>query len=220
MITLEQVSRRVLTDQSWVLKTVIGAVLLVMAPFCLLLTLPLPAGYIYRVADLGRRGLTIELPDWEGWRGMFVDGIRFLAIIGALAVLPLGVTWIMTMTLTWLLQAFPGYLAFAWLLYLPMVPVLLFVFPLSAASVYRFQRRGEFRDAFRMEFLFRMVVATKGRLVVPALALIGLVIVLLPIFPYALFAGGLVFFYYCALVFHGIEAAARARASAQTVLRR
>jgi hypothetical protein len=220
MITVEQVSRRVLADPSWFLKTAIGAVLMVMAPFCLLATLPLAAGYIYRVADMGRRGLSVELPDWEGWRVMFADGTRFLAIVGALAVLPIAVTWSMTKVLTWLLHAFPGYWAFAWLLYLPMVPVLLFVFPLAAASVYRFQRRGEFRDAFQMENLVRMVVATKGRLVVPALAFIGLVIVLLPVFPYAMFAGGIVFFYYCAAVFHGIESAARTRASAQSVLRR
>ena len=32
-------------------------------------------------------GLTLELPDWEGWREMFVDGVRFLAIVGALAIL-------------------------------------------------------------------------------------------------------------------------------------
>jgi hypothetical protein len=220
MVTLEQVSRRVLADPSWLLKTVVGAVLVLLAPFSLLVTLAFAMGFIYRVADLGRRGLAIELPDWDNWRGLLVDGLRFLALLGVLAILPIVVTWLMSGLLAWLFEGVPLYRTFAWLLYLPMVPVLLLVFPMAAASLYRFQRREEFRDAFRMELLLRMVVSTRGRLVVPSLSYIGLMVVLLPLFPYALFTGGLVFFYYCALTFHGIEAGARSRASGQSILRR
>ena len=212
MVTVDQVSKRVFDDSSWLIKTVIGAFVLAVPPFAL--------GYLYRVAAQGRRGLPITLPDWDDWRGLFVDGLRFLILIVGLAIGPIILCWVLSILLSWLLHNVPGYWAFAGFLYLPLVPAILLAAPLTGASLYRYQRREEFREAFRFPLLLRMVMATKARLVIPTLAYLGFVIVLFPLIPYALFTGGVVIFYYYAFTFHELEKAAHAAASASSLPRR
>ena len=205
MVSLEQVCRRVFNDRSWLIKTLVGTLLLIIPPVAL--------GYIYRVAEQGRLGQAVELPDWDDWRSMFVDGLKMLLLLLVFTILPLLVGWLVAGLLSWLLHGVPLFWAFAGFLYLPLVPVLLLALPLTGASVYRYQRRWEFRDAFQIPVLLRMVVATKGRLVLPTLAYIGLMVVLFPIVPYVLFTGGIVVFYFYALTFHHTVAAARPAAS-------
>lgn len=206
MVTLEQVSRRVFADSSWFVKTVVGAFLIIVPGLHFF-----AFGYIYRQALVGRLGQAAPLPEWDDWRGLFVDGLRFFLIVLVLAVAPILAGWIVSLPLHPLLGP---------LSYMPMVPGLVLSAPLTAAGVYRFQRREDFRDAFRFPILFRMIVRTRDRLVVPTLAFLGLLFVLFPLFPYALFTGGVVIFYYYALTFHLIEAGARASASSETLIRR
>ncbi len=212
MVTLEQVSRRVFADSSWLIKTLVGTILLVVPPLAL--------GYIYRVAEQGRQGRLPDLPDWDDWRGLFVDGLRFLLLLVVLTAVPIFLAWAFAGLLSWLFQGLPFFWAFSQFLYLPLVPISILAPPLTAASLYRYQRRWDFNDAFRFPALFRMVVATKGRFVIPTLAYIGLLVVLLPVLPYALFTGGVVVFHYYALIFHQTEAASRSGASGQSRLDR
>lgn len=205
MVTLEQVCRRVFGDPSWLIKTLVGMFMLILPPISF--------GYIYRIAEMGRQGTPIELPEWEDWRGLFVDGLRFLAIFCVLTLLPILAGWMVAVFLSWLLQGFPLYWAFAGFLYLPLVPILILAPPITAASLYRFQRRWDFRDAFQVPVLFKMVAATRGRLVIPTLAYIGFMVVLFPIVPYALFTGAVVIFYFYALTFHQTVATGRPAAS-------
>jgi len=215
MLSLEQVSRRVFSDPSWFVKTVVGM---------LAMFFPLPlvfgAGYVYRVALQGRMGQPIVLPDWDDWRGLFVDGVRFLALIFLLAFIPILAGWLVSVPVRLILHWLPGYWLFQAFLYLPMVPGLLLAIPLTAAGLYRFQRRESFRDAVRPALLLRMVVASKGRLVIPTLAYVGVMVVLFPVLPYAMFTGGVVVFYYASSTFLQIEQAARERASAPVTIRR
>jgi hypothetical protein len=205
MVSLEQVSRRAFTDPSWFLKSVLGAFLLV-TPLCFF-----AFGYIYRLAEQGRRGEMLDLPDWDNWLEMLRHGLRFLALIGILTVAPLLLSWL----LSWPWHALLGRLA-----YLPIAPVALIAVPLTSAALYQYQRREDFRDALRIATLFRMVVAARHFLVIPTLAFVGLLIVLLPLLPYALFTGGALISYYYALMFHEVEQRGRAAASGRAVIRR
>lgn len=205
MVSLEQVSRRVFADPSWFIKSLLGAFLLI-PPFSFF-----ALGYIYRMAEQGRRGELVELPDWEEWRMLFVNGIRFFAFIFVLTLVPLLLVWVAT--LPW--HPFLGRLA-----YLPLIPVGLLAAPLTSAALYRFQRREDFREAFRLAILLRMVVVAREFMVVPSLALIGFVCVLFPVLPYALFTGGALISYYYALMFHEVEQRGRSAASGRAVSRR
>ncbi|MGH8018625.1 MAG: DUF4013 domain-containing protein [Opitutaceae bacterium] len=211
MATLEQVCRRVFGDPGWLIKTLVGTLLLIVPPLAL--------GYIYRLTEQGRRGQPLELPEWDDWRSLFVDGLRMLVLLVIFTIVPLVAGWFVAMLLSWLLHGVPLFWAFAGFLYLPLVPVLVLALPVTGASLYRYQRRWDFRDALRLSTLMRMVVATRGRLVIPTLAYIGSMVVLFPIVPYALFTGGMIVFYYYALVFHQTVTTARPAASELNVNR-
>lgn len=206
MVSLEQVSRRVFTDPSWFMKSVFGTGMLLIpgAHFWAL-------GYVYRMAQQGRRGERMDLPDWDDWRLLFFDGVRLFAIFLVLTALPLTVSWLISL---------PWHPLLGPLSYLPMIPVLLLCGPLTAAGLYRFQREENFREAFRIAMLFRMVVAAREFMVVPTLAFIGYVFVLFPLLPYALFTGGALISYYYALMFHEVEQRIRASTSGRSLLRR
>jgi len=215
MVTLEQVSKRVFSDPNWFVKTVVGAILMFFpVPFVFAF------GYIYRVSGMARRGEPPDLPDWEDWPALWFDGLRMLGIFLGLAVAPIVAGWLVSLPLRLMLAHVPFYDMLAPFLYLPIVPGLFLAYPLTAAGLYRFQRAEEFREAFRIPMLLRMIVSTKGRLVLPTLGFLGLVLALFPLFPYALFTGGVVVFYYSSAVFRQIESSRRTHVSAQGVARR
>jgi hypothetical protein len=90
-----------------------------------------------------------------------------------------------------------------------MIPGLLLGPPLTAAAVYRYKRRDELREALRIPALWRMIESTRMRLVVPTLALIGLVVVGVPLLPFVVFTGSAVVFSFYSSVFHHIEESRR-----------
>jgi hypothetical protein len=103
------------------------------------------------------------------------------------------------------------------------LPGLLLAVPLTAAGHYRYQHNHDFRQAFQFMLLFRMIGACGAQMIVPTLAYLGFALVLGPLIllvPYALFAGGVVVFYFFALTFHQIEAGPRSTASGKPEFRR
>jgi len=206
MITLEQVSRRIFNDPSWFVKSIVGTFLLIV-PIAHFFAF----GYLYRQMLAVRHGDVSGLPEWEDWRGLFVDGLRAFLIVLVLGVLPIFVGWVVSLPIVPFLGA---------LGYLPMVPGFLFAAPLSAAGIYRYQRREEFAEAFDFSVLLRMVARTRSQLIVPTLAYLGLLFVLSPLFPYALFTGALLVFSFYALIFRQSEAAFRSAASGHSVIHR
>ena len=215
MVTLEQVSKRIFSEPNWFVKTVVGAVLMFFpVPFVFAF------GYIYRVSAMARRGEPPDLPDWDDWPVLWFDGLRMLAIAVGLGIVPILAGWLISLPLRVMLAPMPFYSMVAPFLYLPMVPGLFLSYPLTAAGIYRFQRAEEFREAFRVPMLLRMIVASKGRLILPTLGFLGLIVSLFPLFPYALFTGGVVVFYYSSSIFRHIESLRRSDVSAQAVHRR
>jgi small-conductance mechanosensitive channel len=176
MPTLESVCKRLLSEPTWILRFLLGAIL------C---TVPiahfLACGYIYEMVNRVRRGEPAELPEWEDWARLFHQGVAAFAIFVVFTVAPLGVAWLLTLPLR--------VLGAGWFGYLPMAPVLLLCFPLTAASLYLYQKREDYRDAFRPWILARVLRSVGLALVVPTLALVGLLAVGLPLLPFTVFGG-------------------------------
>lgn len=191
MPTLELVCKRLFSDPSWFIKCVIGA-LLILVPVVNFFAL----GYLFSLIERGRRSEVVLLPDWEDWRSLFINGASFFVILLVLCLLPIGVGWLLSLPLPASLGHF-GRLA--------MVPGLMLGAPLTAAGVYRFQRRESFRDAFRMPVLWTMLGASKFRFFVPTLSFLGLVWVASPLLPFALFTGGAAVFTFYACFFRHLE---------------
>lgn len=174
MPTLEPVCKRLLSDSSWILKCMLGAVLLAVpvAHF-------FACGYLYEIVNRVRRGEEPSLPEWEDWRRLFFNGVAAFVIFLVFTVAPLFVAWVFTRPLS--------FLGAGWFSYLPLTPVLLLSFPTTAAALYLYQKREDYRDAFRPWVLLRMLRTLGWALVVPTLALVGLLVSGLPLLTFTLF---------------------------------
>lgn len=199
MPTLEIVCRRMFSDPSWFIKCIIGA-LLVLIPVVNFAAF----GYFYEVIERARRGEVALFPDWDNWRSLFTTGSVFFVLLVVLFVVPVGIGWLLSLPFGPALGPFSR---------LPMIPGLVLGAPLTAAAVYRYQRRGEFRDALRIPAIWRMIESTRLRLIVPTLALIGLVVVGIPLLPFVVFTGSVVVFSFYSSVFHHIEESRRAESA-------
>ena len=69
MPTLERVCKRLFSNQSAVLKCLIGG-LLMMVPVAHFLAF----GVLYALIEQAGRGQKPELPSWRGWRRLFAGG--------------------------------------------------------------------------------------------------------------------------------------------------
>ena len=75
MPTLELVCKRLFADSSWFIKSIVGALLLVV-PVAHFLSF----GYLYGLIERARRGDAVILPEWGEWRRLFFDGIAAFVI--------------------------------------------------------------------------------------------------------------------------------------------
>ena len=192
MPTIEQVCKRLFSGPTWFLKCIIGALLMVVpvAHF-------FAFGYLYELVARARRGDSLDFPEWDDWRRMFVNGIPAFIIFLVLGALPLGLGWLLTLPLRFL-----GYGVFV---YLPMVPAVLLAMPLTAAGIYQYQKREEYRDAFRIWLLVSMIRSSRARFLIPTFAVAGFVITVYPLMTFTIFvalAGGWSFY---AAFFRAVE---------------
>ena len=173
MPTLDLICKRLFSGTSWFLKVILGALFMVVpvAHF-------LAFGYLAQLIGRARQGEAVSLPEWGEWRRLFAEGIPAFFIFVMLGLLPIAVAWVATWPLQ--LLAMAGY-GFGVLVYLPIVPAVMLAGPLTAAGIYQYQKREEYRDAFRLPVLFAMLRASKARFWLPTLALIGLLAVGYPL---------------------------------------
>jgi hypothetical protein len=89
--------------------------------------------------------------------------------------------------------------------YLPIVPGVLLAGPLSAAGLYQYQKREEYRDAFRLWVLIPMLRSTKARFYVPTFAVIGFIVSVYPLMTFTIFIGLSAGWTFYAAFFRAIE---------------
>ena len=154
-------------------------------------------GYLYELVARARRGDSLDFPEWDDWRRMFVNGIPAFIIFLVLGALPVGLGWLLTLPLR-----FMGYGVFV---YLPMVPAVLLAMPLTAAGIYQYQKREEYRDAFRIWLLVTMIRSSRARFLIPTFAVAGFIMTVYPLMTFTVFvalAGGWSFY---AAFFRAVE---------------
>lgn len=199
MPTLELVCKRLFSNPAWFFRCLIGALLLIVpvAHF-------FAFGYLYEMVARARRGDVLEFPEWDDWRRLFVNGIPAFVIFVVLGLTPIAIGWL----LTWPLRG----LDYGVFVNLPIVPAVLLAGPLTAASLYQYQKREEYRDAFRLWVLIAMLRSTKARLVIPTLAVLGFVIAVYPLMTFTIFIGMAAGWTFFAAFFRGIEESRKNRA--------
>ena len=192
MPTLELICKRLFAERAWFLRCIVGA---------LLLAIPVAHffafGYLYEMVARARRGDSLDFPDWDDWRRMFFNGIPAFVIFLVLGVVPLLAGWVLTLPLRW----------FNWgvFVYLPMVPFVVLAGPLTAAGIYQYQKREEYRDAFRIWLLARMLRSSKAHFLVPTFAVIGFATAAYPLMTFTLFVALAVGWSFYAAFFRAVE---------------
>ena len=200
MPSLEQVCKRLFSDHSWFLKSIVGAVLLIIpvAHF-------FAFGYLYALVKQARRGQELSFPEWGDWKRLFSDGVSAFVVFFVLALVPILVAWLLSLPLQFL-----NYGAFV---YLPFVPAVMLAGPLTVAGIYQYQRNEEFSDAFRIAVLFAMVRSTKLYFWVPTFALIGFLVTGYPLMTFTIFVGLAASWSYFAATYRYVEESRKNRVS-------
>ncbi len=156
-------------------------------------------GYLYALVEHSRRGEDLEFPEWGDWRRLFVDGLSAFVIFLVLGVVPI----LIALALTYPLRLLP--VNYGMFLYLPLAPALMLAGPLTAAGIYQFQKRGEYKDAFRVYVLIAMLRSSKAYFAVPTFALIGFIVVGSPLMTFTIFVGLAASWAYYAAYFRFVE---------------
>lgn len=191
MPDFEQVCRRLFSDSSWLVKSLLGAVLVAFPVLHFL-----AFGYLGELARGGAEGEAFRMPDWRNWRSMFTDGFFFFLIMAGLG----GGLFLAALLVSLPFQGWLGPLAF-----IPFIPAVLLAPPLVGSGWYRYALTHQFLEGFRLPELFRLIGAAGAPLILPTLAYIGLLFAGAPVFPLAFFLGGLVVFYFYCSVFRSVD---------------
>ena len=198
MPTIEQVTKRLLADREWFTKCMIGGFLTIV-PIANLLAF----GYLYRLFKRGKLEKEFRLPDWNwsDWKGLGLDGLRFLVIGLIFVVAPMAL-------FIGLANLLPFESFLAWV---PFIPIAFFSGPLLGAGLYLYMVKEDFRDCFNLEALGLMLKGAALSYLVPTLAYIGFLGVCWVIPPIAFFFGGVLYFYLMGLAFRALETSRNGR---------
>ncbi|MGZ0706762.1 DUF4013 domain-containing protein [Coraliomargarita sp. W4R53] len=154
-------------------------------------------GYLYRLARAVRKSGEPVMPAWQDWPGLFQDGLRFAVVWLGYWLLPIllasGITWLMTwIGLSALTNVF-------------LLSVVLLSTVLFTSALYRYNMRKDFKDLLDIALIFRMTWMELPRLVVPAFVFLGVVVLFLPFYGFAIFGGFLLLITYTSLRYRRFE---------------
>lgn len=154
-------------------------------------------GYLYRMSLSVRQSGQPVLPEWKDCPGLFTDGVKFSVVWLVYWLLPI----LLVILFGWLMT-FVGLDA---LTNLVMWVVFLFSTVLFSSALYRYNRRKNFKDLFDMLLILRMTWKELPRMIVPALVFLGIFVLSLPFYGFALFAGFLLLLTYTNIRYRSIE---------------
>lgn len=193
MPSLELVCKRLFSDRSWILKAILGALLIIVpVAHCLAF------GYLYAMIEQARRGEVLEFPEWGDWRRLFMTGAAAFVIFLVLGVMPIFAAWLIVLPLKFIFN-------YGVFIYLPLAPAVMLAGPLTVAGIYQYQRQEDFRDAFRLPVLLAMLRSTKSYFWVPTFALIGFLVVGHPLMTFTIFVGLAASWTYYTVTFRFVE---------------
>lgn len=186
MPTIEQVSKQLRADPNWFTKCMLG-VLLSLIPIIHFFAF----GYLYRLFEQGKRQAPLQMPEWDDWKGLFVDGLKFFFISLVFAGIPIGVMAALLGLLPWerYLEA------------IPMAPVYFFAGPLASAALYMYLLNKDFKNCFNFDALTGLLRRTFSSYWAPTLAYLGFTLML----PFAFFFAGTLYLYLMGYLFKNAQ---------------
>jgi hypothetical protein len=204
MVSFDEVCKRIFSDSRWLPNFLIGGVL----SFVPILNV-LALGYQYRYFEQIHRGGGFVWPDWGDWEGLFLDGLRLLAIMALYGFLPVLLGYWVVHLLGWLSYEIMGQR-----LFMALVSPLVLLAPLwTVAMLYVYQPRRRWASLQRPALAWLMTRAAWPAFLIPALAFWGLLYLGFMLFGFVFFLGFLVLGAYYTRLFLEIESSGPRRAT-------
>ena len=194
MPTIEQVSKRLRSDRNWFTKCLLGVL------FCCIPILHfLACGYLYRMFKAGKAQNAFVLPEWDDWKGLFIDGLKFFLIVLIFGGIPIALMSFAKFAIGWS--------AGSYFANIPVAPALFIAGPLSCSALYLYMLEDDFSSCFNVQALTELLKRTAEDYWLPTLAFLGLSLLL----PFAFFFGAVIYFYLMGYVFKNFELSADKR---------
>lgn len=188
----EEVFMRLVRQPGFGLKLLIGG-LLSFVPIVNIFAF----GYLYRFSRKTRKAGQVSLPEWSDWRALFLDGLRFGVVWLAYWLLPI----VLMSLISGLLYSI-GLSAIAYLV----TSITVLISPiLFSSALYRLQMRSDFKDLLDVPLIVRMTYMEMPRFVIPAFVFLGVFVLSVPLYGFAVFFGFLMLIAYTGLCYRSLE---------------
>lgn len=179
MASIDTLNERILSKEAAWRRVLLGGLL------CLsIVGIPLAAGYLFRYSLQVRHGGSPALPAWRDWPTLIRPGLHFMGAFAAWCLLPLliacGAGWLLeliTLGVLW----WAGYLV-------SMLGVAIAPF-LGIAGLYHYQNKRDWSALLDYRSILVPLRGLRTQLVIPCLAWMGLIMLFLPLLPFAFFLG-------------------------------
>jgi len=193
MTIFNEICKRVLSSTNRIPKILIGLFL------SFLFFLPFAYGYLYRYAQQIKQSKDFELPEWTDWKGLLIDGFRFLAIGIPFFILSVLVGTLISVLLSWLF-ALIGLPSDFFLCTHPLFLLsthALFILgilgiPTTISALIHFQEKEDFRSLLQLKIILTRAFSSWKEWRLFLLAFFGLAIVTAPLYPLSFFFGFLI----------------------------
>lgn len=191
MASVEQVWRKVFNTPGCWVKLGIGS-LLMMIPIVNIFAM----GYLYRTTALVKAGAPFIYPEWDRWKDLFIDGLRFLV----LAIVWVGIPMFIGLCVSWSVGViYPELGRVAFMISIP-IGIQLF-----SSSLYRYQDFESFKDAMDVGLTVKVYSRTVSYGLLPLLGYCGVLFILGSLSIVGLFIISLVILVYFTSVYRAIE---------------
>jgi hypothetical protein len=191
MVSVEQVWRKVFKTSGCWPKLLIGS-LVMLIPIANIFAF----GYLYRTTALVKSGAPFIYPDWDRWRDLFIDGLKFLV----LALVWLGIPIFIGFFVSIMVNVVSDELG-----RIPLMISIPIGIQLFSSSLYRYQNFESFKEAMDLPLILKVYLRTVSYGLLPLLGFCGILWVLGSLSVLVLFIISLVILVYFTSLYRAIE---------------
>lgn len=154
-------------------------------------------GYLYRFTRRIQTNGELELPEWNNWKGLFSDGLKFAVVWLVYWLLP-----ILCMVIAAILLREAG----LFLIGLILVPLVgLYLTLLFCAALYRSQTRQRLLDFRELPLLIQITKNLLRPMAIPLFSFYGLHVLVQPLYGFSFFIGFLLIISYTIICLRTME---------------
>ncbi|MCZ6674862.1 MAG: DUF4013 domain-containing protein [Verrucomicrobia bacterium] len=153
-------------------------------------------GYLYRTTALVKSGAPFMFPEWDRWKDLFTDGLKFLVLMLVWIAIPMLIGQFISM-IVGVVSHELGRIPF-----MASIPIGIQLF---SASLYRYQNFESFKDAMDLPLIMRVYLRTISYGLLPLLGFCGILWILGPLCFLALFTISLVVLVFFTSLYRAIE---------------